>query len=125
MSAPRNPTHILDAIQLLAETGFSRTTSRSHSTNGTCAAGTIRAFQAVARVPALITRRAEDDRNDSYTMADAVFSASFLNACLRQARVSSRWPAWRPWLTRVGRSSSTRRASRERTTFHVLACTQN
>lgn len=33
----------------------------------------------------IIGARDENDRNDSYTMADAVFSASFLNACLRHA----------------------------------------
>jgi alpha-N-arabinofuranosidase len=33
-----------------------------------------------------IRERDESDRNETYTMADAVFSASFLHACLRQAR---------------------------------------
>jgi len=33
-----------------------------------------------------IKERDENDLNETYTMADAVFSASFLNACLRQAK---------------------------------------
>jgi alpha-L-arabinofuranosidase len=35
---------------------------------------------------AMISERGESDRNETYTMADAVFSASFLNGCLRQAK---------------------------------------
>lgn len=34
----------------------------------------------------LNVRRDENDRNEVYTMADACFSAGFLNACIRQAR---------------------------------------
>ena len=35
--------------------------------------------------PAAIAARARNDRNATYTMADAVFSAGFLNTCLRHA----------------------------------------
>ena len=34
----------------------------------------------------LIQRRDENDRSETYTMADAIFSACLLNACLRHAR---------------------------------------
>ena len=34
----------------------------------------------------MIRERDESDRNETYTMADAVFSASFLHGCFRQAK---------------------------------------
>ena len=65
--------------------------SRLRMTNGISAAGIIRGSRArrcrttpIPRSP-LVAARAKADIASQYTMADALFSASFFNACLRHA----------------------------------------
>jgi alpha-L-arabinofuranosidase len=67
----------------------------------------------------MIREREENDRNETYTMADAVFSASFLNACLRHAdHVDMACMA--PVVNARGPLFVHPKGIVKRTTFHVL-----
>jgi alpha-N-arabinofuranosidase len=66
-----------------------------------------------------IAERDESDRNETYTMADAVFSASFLNACLRQAE-HVHMACMAPVVNVRGPLFVHSRGIVKRTTFHVL-----
>jgi len=76
---------IQQAVELLKQTGFSDRIKiafdewnlRGWHHPGFPGGGANQLFE--------ISERDESDRNETYTMADAVFSASFLNACLRNA----------------------------------------
>jgi len=76
---------ILDAIKLLEETGH-KDRIRIAFDEWNLRGWHHRGFPGGGTSEELIRRRDENDRNETYTMADAVFSASFLNACLRQAQ---------------------------------------
>jgi alpha-L-arabinofuranosidase len=67
----------------------------------------------------LIARRAENDRNETYTMADAVFSASLLHGCLRQAQ-HVRMACMAPVVNARGPLFVHPKGIVKRTTFHVL-----
>ena len=69
--------------------------------------------------PALIARRAENDRNETYTMADAVFSAGLLNACLRHAE-DVQMACMAPVVNARGPLFVHPKGIVRRTTFHVL-----
>ena len=109
---------IADAIQLLEKTGhkdrikiaFDEWNLRGWHHPGFPGGGT----QAE-----LIARRAENDRNESYTMADAVFSASFLNACLRRARFV-KMACMAPVVNARGPLFVHPKGIVRRTTYHVL-----
>ncbi len=66
-----------------------------------------------------IRERDESDRNETYTMADAVFSASFLNSCLRQAKYVH-MACMAPVVNVRGPLFVHPRGVVKRTTFHVL-----
>jgi alpha-N-arabinofuranosidase len=66
-----------------------------------------------------IRERDENDRNETYTMADAVFSASFLNACLRQAKYVH-MACMAPVVNVRGPLFVHPKGIVKRTTFHVL-----
>ncbi len=66
-----------------------------------------------------IGERDENDRNETYTMADAVFSASFLNGCLRQAQ-HVHMACMAPVVNARGPLFVHRDGLVKRTTFHVL-----
>jgi alpha-N-arabinofuranosidase len=66
-----------------------------------------------------IRERDESDRNETYTMADAVFSASFLNACLRQAKYVH-MTCMAPVVNVRGPLFVHSKGIVKRTTFHVL-----
>jgi alpha-L-arabinofuranosidase len=67
----------------------------------------------------LIKQRDGNDRNEIYTMADAVFSASFLNACLRQAG-DVQMACMAPVVNARGPLYVHPNGIVKRTTFHVL-----
>jgi len=67
----------------------------------------------------LIAMRDENDANEVYTMADALFSASFLNGCLRHADVVE-MACMSPVINVRGPLFVQPRGSVKRTTFHVL-----
>jgi len=67
----------------------------------------------------MIRERDENDRNETYTMADAVFSASFLNACLRQAKYVH-MACMAPVVNVRGPLFVHPKGIVKRTTFHVL-----
>ena len=69
--------------------------------------------------PDLIARRAENNRNETYTMADAVFSAGLLNACLRHAE-DVRMACMAPVVNARGPLFVHPKGIVRRTTFHVL-----
>ena len=69
--------------------------------------------------PALIARRAENDRNETYTMADAVFAAGLLNACLRHAD-DVQMACMAPVVNARGPLFVHPKGIVRRTTFHVL-----
>ena len=66
-----------------------------------------------------IRERDESDLNETYTMADAVFSASFLNACLRQAKYVH-MACMAPAVNVRGPLFAYPKGVVKRTTFHVL-----
>lgn len=66
-----------------------------------------------------IRERDESDLNETYTMADAVFSASFLNACLRQAKYVH-MACMAPVVNVRGPLFVHPKGIVKRTTFHVL-----
>ena len=66
-----------------------------------------------------IRERDENDLNQTYTMADAVFSASFLNSCLRQAKYVH-MACMAPVVNVRGPLYVHPRGIVKRTTFHVL-----
>ncbi len=66
-----------------------------------------------------IKERDENDWNQTYTMADAVFSASFLNACLRQAKYVQ-MACMAPVVNVRGPLFVHPKGIVKRTTFHVL-----
>ncbi len=66
-----------------------------------------------------IRERDESDSNETYTMADAVFSASFLNACLRQAKYVH-MACMAPVVNVRGPLFVHPKGVVKRTTFHVL-----
>ena len=76
-------------------------------------------FPGGGAVPELIARRAENDRNETYTMADAVFSASLLNACLRHSS-SVEMACMAPVVNARGPLYVHPKGIVKRTTFHVL-----
>ena len=68
--------------------------SRSPMTSGTCAwqhpgfpRGKVDDYDAPEVRELVVKRRAQNDIADQHTMADALFTASFLNACLRHSDV--------------------------------------
>jgi alpha-N-arabinofuranosidase len=67
----------------------------------------------------LNVKRDENDRNEVYTMADACFSASFLNACIRQAKYVT-MANMAPIVNTRGPLYVYPRGLVRRTTFHVL-----
>lgn len=67
----------------------------------------------------LIRERDENDLNETYTMADAVFSASFLNSCLRNAR-NVEMACMAPVVNVRGPLYVHPKGIVKRTTFHVL-----
>jgi alpha-L-arabinofuranosidase len=67
----------------------------------------------------LIRERDENDLNETYTMADAVFSASFLNSCLRNAR-HVEMACMAPVVNVRGPLYVHPKGIVKRTTFHVL-----
>lgn len=69
--------------------------------------------------PDLIRERDENDRNETYTMADAVFSACFLDACLRQAQ-HVHMACMAPVVNARGPLFVHPEGIVKRTTFHVL-----
>jgi alpha-N-arabinofuranosidase len=68
---------------------------------------------------AMIRERDESDRNETYTMADAVFSASFLNGCVRQAKYVH-MACMAPVVNVRGPLFVHPKGIVKRTTFHVL-----
>lgn len=66
-----------------------------------------------------IRERDENDLNETYTMADAVFSACFLNACLRQAK-HVHMACMAPVVNVRGPLFVHPKGIVKRTTFHVL-----
>jgi alpha-N-arabinofuranosidase len=74
--------------------------------------------------PAAIAARDLNDDESTYTMADAVFSASFLNACLRHAS-SVRMANIAPTVNTRGPLFVHPEGVVRRTTFHVLAMYAN
>jgi alpha-N-arabinofuranosidase len=69
--------------------------------------------------PEAIQARDQNDINSTYTMADAIFSAGFLNACLRHAR-TVRMANMAPAVNTRGPLFAHPRGIVRRTTFHVL-----
>lgn len=67
----------------------------------------------------LIRERDENDRNEVYTMADAVFSASFLHGCLRHAK-KVQMACMAPVVNARGPLFVYPKGIVRRTTFHVL-----
>ncbi|HVT95870.1 MAG TPA: alpha-L-arabinofuranosidase C-terminal domain-containing protein [Acidobacteriaceae bacterium] len=67
----------------------------------------------------MIRERDENDRNETYTMADALFSASFLNACLRNAK-HVQMACMAPVVNARGPLFVHPRGIVKRTTFYVL-----
>jgi alpha-N-arabinofuranosidase len=67
----------------------------------------------------LNVRRDENDRNEVYTMADACFSASFLNSCIRQAEHVT-MANMAPVVNTRGPLFVHRHGIVRRTTFHVF-----
>jgi len=67
----------------------------------------------------LIRERDENDRNEVYTMADAVFSASFLHGCLRHAK-QVQMACMAPVVNARGPLFVHPKGIVRRTTFHVL-----
>ena len=67
----------------------------------------------------LIRERDENDLNETYTMADAVFSASFLNSCLRNA-TNVQMACMAPVVNVRGPLYVHPKGIVKRTTFHVL-----
>ncbi|MGO9968164.1 MAG: alpha-L-arabinofuranosidase C-terminal domain-containing protein [Bryobacteraceae bacterium] len=76
-------------------------------------------FPGGGAAPDLIARRAENDRNETYTMADAVFSAGLLNACLRHAE-DVQMACMAPVVNARGPLFVHPKGIVRRTTFHVL-----
>lgn len=74
--------------------------------------------------PASIAARDRNDDDSTYTMADAVFSASFLNACLRHAS-SVKVANMAPTVNARGPLHVHPDGLVRRTTFHVLAMYAN
>ena len=68
---------------------------------------------------AMIQERDENDLNETYTMADAIFSASFLNGCLRQAKYVH-MACMAPVVNARGPLFVHPKGVVKRTTFHVL-----
>jgi alpha-N-arabinofuranosidase len=68
---------------------------------------------------AMIKERDENDLNETYTMADAVFSASFLNGCLRHAK-NVTMACMAPVVNARGPLFVHPRGIVKRTTYHVL-----
>ncbi len=71
-----------------------------------------------------IRERDENDLNETYTMADAVFSASFLNGCLRHAD-SVHMAGLAPVVNARGPLFVHPKGIVKRTTFHVLGMYSN
>ncbi len=69
--------------------------------------------------PELIQKRDENDRNELYTMADAVFTAAFLNACLRYSQHVT-MACMAPVVNARGPLFVHPKGLVRRTTFHVL-----
>ena len=67
----------------------------------------------------LNVKRDENDRNEVYTMADACFSASFLNACIRQAKYVT-MANMAPVVNTRGPLFVHPKGIVKRTTFHVM-----
>jgi alpha-N-arabinofuranosidase len=67
----------------------------------------------------LIKERDDNDLNETYTMADAIFSASFLNGCLRQAKYVH-MACMAPVVNARGPLFVHPKGIVKRTTFHVL-----
>jgi alpha-L-arabinofuranosidase len=67
----------------------------------------------------LIRERDENDRNETYTMADAPFSASFLHSCLRHAKYVQ-MAGMAPVVNVRGPLFVHPRGIVKRTTFHVM-----
>ncbi len=67
----------------------------------------------------MIQERDENDLNQTYTMADAIFSASFLNGCLRQAKYVH-MACMAPVVNARGPIFVHPQGIVKRTTFHVL-----
>ena len=74
---------ILDTIDILREAGFDDRIKIAYDE------WNLRAWHHPGQLfppdKSLNVKRDENDRNEVYTMADACFSASFLNSCIRQA----------------------------------------
>ena len=69
--------------------------------------------------PEAIAARDQNDRNSTYTMADAVFSAGFLNSCLRHAK-TVQMSNMSPVVNARGPLFVYPKGIVKRTTFHVL-----
>ncbi len=67
----------------------------------------------------MIQERDENDFNETYTMADAIFTASFLNGCLRQAKYVH-MACMAPVVNARGPLFVHPRGVVRRTTFHVM-----
>lgn len=67
----------------------------------------------------MIQERDENDLNETYTMADAIFSASFLNGCLRQAKYVH-MACMAPVVNARGPLYVHPKGVVRRTTFHVM-----
>ena len=67
----------------------------------------------------MIEERDENDLNETYTMADAIFAASFLNGCLRQAKYVH-MACMAPVVNARGPLFVHPKGLVKRTTFHVL-----
>jgi alpha-N-arabinofuranosidase len=78
----------------------------------------------VGNTPAAIAARDRNDINATYTMADALFSASFLNTCLRHAS-SVQMANMAPVVNTRGPLFVHPNGVVRRTTFHVLALYAN
>jgi alpha-N-arabinofuranosidase len=78
----------------------------------------------VGNAPAKIAARDLNDDNSTYTMADAVFSAAFLNGCLRHAG-SVRMANISPSVNTRGQLFVHPAGGVGRTTFHVLSMYAN
>jgi alpha-L-arabinofuranosidase len=68
---------------------------------------------------AMIQERDENDLNETYTMADAIFTASFLNGCLRQAKYVH-MACMAPVVNARGPLFVHPKGVVKRTTFHVM-----
>lgn len=108
---------ILDTIDILRETGFEDQIKIAYDE------WNLRAWHHPGQLfppdKALNVKRDENDRNEVYTMADACFSASFLNACIRQAAHVT-MANMAPVVNTRGPLFVHPRGIVRRTTFHVM-----